>query len=53
MNWNPHLIYNWTKKQVEQWVEIHGGWSFYNGYMYHIKAKKIFGKMYEVRFIKE
>lgn len=49
-NWHPNQTYTWTRQDIVEWIDIYGGWAFYNGKRYSIKTKKIFGDRYEVTF---
>lgn len=52
-NWNPYQTFVWTKQQIESWIDTYGiiqGGAQYDGYVWDIKTRKIFGNRYNVKF---
>lgn len=50
-NWQPHMIYVWTKKQLQHWYDNTGSFGFYGGKSWQPKVKNLGVGRYEVRFV--
>jgi len=51
-NWQPWMIYTWTKRDLQSWFDSHGSFAFYNGEAWTPKSKSLGAGRYEIRFVK-
>jgi hypothetical protein len=51
-NWQPWMIYTWTKAMLQAWFDTHGSFALYNGEMWEPVSRNLGVGRYEVRFRK-
>lgn len=49
-DWQPWIIYCWTKRMLQLWYDLHGAFASYNGESWQPDAKSLGVDRYEVRF---
>lgn len=49
-NWNPRMIYTWTKAMVQKWYDDTGSFGLYDGQMWDPVVKSLGVGRYEVTF---
>lgn len=49
-NWQPWMVYTWTKQMLQAWYDTHGSFGLYNGKMWEPDARNLGVGRYEVKF---
>ncbi len=49
-NWCPYCTYIWSKQEIEAWIDANRPPAFYDGRVWKLSAKRIFGNRYDVKF---
>lgn len=48
--WNPYMVYVWTAKQMQSWVDVNGASGGFDGKRWKMIYKRLCPGRYEISF---